>query len=195
MENMLLTHYTDRRNVETIRQEGVLRCALALMNKREKMRYAGERRPESMPVSCGAVLRDQEPLNRKRLAFCDGASFAEFVRYLNGHVFFWADNYASEQSRKRFRNKYSHPGHIGIRCQLADLHAANSKADILYSPYNSGSTPRIPKEHPRHLKLFQLLNKRGNRRFVEVVVRGKVYLPQKTEVEYESGKWHPFFRP
>ncbi|MGI9337790.1 MAG: DUF7002 family protein [Gammaproteobacteria bacterium] len=192
MENMLLTHYTHWRNIEAIRQKGVLLCALSLMNKREQARLAGTKRDKSEQVSCGAILNDQQPLNRVRLVFSDGARFDDFVRYLNGHVFFWPNNYAGEQARNNFRGKYRHPGHIGLRCPLADL---REKHDILYSPYNSGSMPRIPDKYPRHLNLFQPIEKRGDQRLVEVVVRGKVYLPKNTKVEYENGEWRPFFRP
>lgn len=193
MENMLLTHYTDSRNVEVIREGRVLRCALSLMDRRERSRLAREPRPDSLMVSCGAVLRDQKPLTSGRIVLCDGVKFDEFVRYLNGHVFFWSDKHPSKKYHKNFRGKYRYPKHVGIRCRLADLRDANPRAEILYSPWNSGSTPHAPKSSPRCLNLFQPLPKVG--RIAEVVVRGKVNLPKNTEIEYDDGEWRSFFRP
>ena len=188
---MLLIHYTDKRNLAAIRESGVLKCALSLMTPGEAKTHAREKRADSVPLS-RAVLRDQQPLF-PRIVLSDGASFADFVRYLNRHVFFWPNSSAGEKCREAFRRKYQHPDHIGLCCNLRDLRDANKGAEILYSPYNSGSTPRNPKKSPRSLDLFQPLESRGGRRLVEVVVRGQVWLPDNTQQEGEDGKWSPFF--
>ena len=180
---MILTHYTDQRNLAVIRGSGVLKCALSLMTPREAKSLAGEKRMDSIPL-LRAVLRDQQPLF-PRIVLSDGASFADFVRYLNGHVFFWASSSAGEKCREGFRLKYPRPDHIGLRCNLRDLQDVNPNTEILYSPFNSGSTPRSPRKSPRSLNLFQPLKSRGGHRLVEVVVRGKIRLPDNTKWDCE----------
>ena len=182
---MNLTHYTDRRNLEAIRKSGFLRCALSLMTPSEAKVHANEKRPEPLPLS-RAILRDQQPLF-PRIVFSDGATFAEFVKYLNGHVFFWPDTSDGEKYRQSFREKYQHPAHVGLRCGLRDLRDANPDAEVLFSPYNSGSTPWFPEKSPRSLSLFQPLKSRGRERLVEVVVRGQVQLPNNTIFEDGHG--------
>jgi len=186
-----LTHYTDSRNLDAIRETGALHCALSMMDANERARYAKEKREESLPLESGAVLRDQRPLS-DRIVFCDGAKLSEFIEYLNGHVFFWPGFYRGEQCRKSFCKKYRYPKHVGLRCKLGDLRTKNPGTAFLFSRYNSGATPRNPKKSPRCLRLFQPLEKRNGKSLVEVVVRTKVCLPDNTEEEYATEKWRPF---
>ena len=188
---MLLTHYTDRCNLKAIREDRVLKCALSLMELRGRLDLARTRRVDSTPIACGVVLRDQQPLDEKRLVFCDGSTLPDFVEYLNGHVFFWAGD---NDRRKSFCDKYPRSKCIGLRCNLSSLRAANPDAEILFSPYNSGSTPYNPKKSPRCLNLFQPLNSRRDRPIMEIVVRGRIQLPDNTEQECEDGEWVRFFR-
>ena len=189
---MWLIHYTYKRNLDRIKDAHELRCALSLMNECQKKVYAEEKRSE--PLECkAAVLRDQKPLT-KRIQFNNGTTLAEFVEYLNKHVFFWPDRYAGKQARKRFRGKYPYSeGHIGLRCQLCDLIAENPKIEMLFSRYNSGSTPRRPEISPRCRELFQPLKTRNGRRLVEVVAHKKIRLPDNTEWECGEDKWRRFF--
>ena len=180
---MVLTHYTDARNLDAIKESGILKCALFLMTPDEAKIHAEKKRADSIPLS-RAVLRDQQPLY-PHIVLSDGATFADFVKYLNGHVFFWPDISAGIKSRKSFRTKYQRPDHIGLRCNLQDLRDANQETRILHSPFNSGSTPRSPKKSPRSLNLFQPLESHSGRRIVEVVVRGEVRLPDKVEWDCE----------
>lgn len=190
---MWLTHYTDCQNYRKIQDTRVLRCALRLMNEDESVHHARTKRSKSLPLTA-AVLRDQQPLT-ERIVLCDGATFDDFVEYLNGHVFFWPSNYTGEQCREKFQQRYARSGHIDIqlRCRLSDLRAANPDAKILFSSYNSGATPRDPEKSPRCRNLFQPLESRGGKRLVEVVVRGEVQLPDNTEVKCEKDEWREFF--
>ena len=189
---MLLTHYTDCRNLEAIKKSGILKCALRLMTQTEEKVHAEEKREDSIPFA-RAVLRDQKPLF-PRIVLSDGASFADFVKYLNGHVFFWSDYHsAGKRYRENFRAIYPHPRHIGLRCDLQSLRDANPGVEILFSPFNSGSTPRSPKKSPRSLNLFQPLESRGGQRLAEVVVWKEVRLPDNTQIECEDGNWRDFF--
>ena len=189
---MFLIHYTDRCNLEMIRECRVLKCARSLMTPDEVTKWARVPRPELVPLSCGAVLRDQQPLT-SRIVLSDGAPFAEFVQYLNGHVFFWPDSSDGKRHRKTFRARYQHPCNVGLRCDLRSLRDANPGVEILFSPFNSGSTPRSPKKSPRSLNLFQPLETRGGQRLAEVVVWNEVRLPDNTQIECEDGNWRDFF--
>ena len=191
---MLLTHYTHKCNRPAIEGGGRILSALSLMEQHGRMDLARERRKCCEQIAPGVILRDQQPL-RPRIVLSDGASFADFVKYLNGHVFFWPDSSAGKRRREAFRaKKYQHPHHIGLRCDLQSLRDANPGVRILFSPFNSGSTPRSPRKSPRSLRLFQPLKSRGGRPLAEVVVRGVVRLPDNTQIECEDGQWHPFFR-
>ena len=182
---MLLTHYTHKCNRPAIEGGGRILSALSLMELHGRMDLARERRKECEQIASGVILRDQQPL-RPRIVLSDGASFADFVKYLNGHVFFWSDYHLDgERYRENFRAIYSRPCHIGLRCDLRSLRDANPGVEILFSPFNSGSTPRSPKKSPRSLNLFQSLESRGGQRLAEVVVRGEVRLPDKVEWDCE----------
>ena len=187
----ILTHYTDRENLDRIWETRTLRCALDLMDDCEKACWSKKKRCDFVPVKL-AVLRDQQPLTDGIVLCATFADFDEYVQYLNGHVFFWPSHSAGKIRRKEFRKKYTHPKHVGLRCRLSALTAANPKTEILFSPYNSGATPRInPKNSPRGL--FQPLQSRKGLAFVEAVVKSEVLLPDCTEYEYEEEKWDKFF--
>ena len=190
---MWLIHYTDRRNLQAIRETRMLKSALLLMNETEKKYYARKKRGESLPLKNGAVLRDQQPLS-DRIVFCGGTNLSEYIEYLNTHVFFWPASSAGKQYRKNFREKYPHPEHIGLRCKLDDLREANPDAEILFSKYNSGATPRCnPAKSPRCLRLFRPLEKRRGEKLVEIVVQNENILPHNTEKECAAEKWRRLF--
>ncbi|MDD9814862.1 MAG: hypothetical protein OXU31_02610 [Gammaproteobacteria bacterium] len=163
------------------------------MNDGERKTYAKEKRDKCEKMSGGVVLRDQQPLNADKIEFSDGTKFRQYVMYLNKHVFFWPGNYRGRKGIAAFRKKY--PGHIELRCKLGDLLDNESEDKVLFSPYNSGATPRNPKKSPRCLCLFQPLKSRKGQSFVEVVFRGQVRLPDNIKYKTENGKWHPFFTP
>lgn len=190
--DLALRHYTDHRNLDQIKKMRVLRCALCLMNKTERAHHATKKRAGAMPTGGGAVLRDQQPLS-ERIVFSDNATLADFVEYLNGHVFFWPSGCQGEKARQNFCGKYQYPKHIGLSCQLSDLIAANPETKILFSRYNSGCTPRCPVKSPRSLALFQPLNLCDKQPLVEVVVKGEVRLPDNTKWECKNGQWREFF--
>lgn len=189
-----LTHFIDPHNKARLQNSGsrLLKCALCLMNVRERKIHAEKKRDNCEKMSGGVVLRDQQPLNADKIKFSDGTKFPRYVMYLNKHVFFWPDNHRGRKGIAAFRKKY--PGHVELRCRLGGLLDSQDEDKVLFSPYNSGATPRNPKKSPRCLDLFQPLKSRKGRTFVEVVFRGKVQLPDDTEYKTDDGKWHPLFR-
>ena len=202
-----LFHLIDPRNFDALRECGVLRCASSLMNAEERAEHEKKKREADVTlITTGVVLRDQQPFSDK-IVLCDGTTFPEYVQYINQHVFFWTSKVPD-----RFCNKYSH--HIRLRCQFSDLATENPKTKILFSPYNSGSTPRKLNESPRCCCLFRGLTAcrkkqpmkclRGiescpwfsgdkERDIVEIVVHGKVKLPRNTQYKNERGAWCAFF--
>ena len=189
---MMLYHFTFCENLPFIRRDGALLSAATLLDKCGAGDEKTQKRNRRIKLPCGRILRDQFPLT-EHLVFSDGANLAQFVRYLNRHVFFWPDNSRGKKCRDSFRAKYRRPKNVGLRFGFADLREANPKAEFLYSPYNSGAMPRNPKKSPRSLCLFQPLQSRGSERLVEIVVRGKIRLPENTEMEDDNGKWGLFF--
>ena len=181
---MILTHYTDARNLDAIRESGILQCALSLMTPDEVAEYSSIIRPQCLPLSCGAALRDQQPMLRRKIQ-----PTPEEVKHLNEHVFFWAepDNGKRNFERVKFHRKYKRLNcfHLGLHCSLDDLRAKNSEIDILYAPHNLGA-----KENGGRYRLLQLCEEKLA---VEVVVRKQVRLPKNTQEEYETGKWRNLF--
>ena len=181
---MILTHYTDARNLNAIRESSIFKCALSLMTPDEAKKLACIPRPQCKPISCGAILRDQQPLLCREIP-----PTPEDVKRLNEYVFFWADLIGRKEkfSRKMFYWKYKRLKrfHLGLRCSLGDLRSVNPGIDILYAPHNLGA-----KENEGRYRLLQLCEEKLA---VEVVVRGQVRLPKNTQEEYETGKWRNFF--
>jgi hypothetical protein len=143
------------------------------------------RRPGEVPLSHprhgAAVLNDNLPLSEGALAGCldDGLSPADWLRLLNGRVFFWAD----EDGLARLLNARMNRGRTrGVlvfdTLSLVSAHAAR----VELSPINSGATIRRPAR--RGLGTFTPLGalsyrdwqrRRGGRdRVVEVAVRGGI---------------------
>lgn len=189
--DMELFHFIDPCNKSKICKDRELRSALCLMNDEEREKIAHTKRKECEELANGAILRDQKPLDGNRIEFCDNTTFPEYVYYLNEHVFFWTNTGRSNECMEAFGEKYK--THIKLRCQLSDLKEKNPCAEILYSRYNSGATPRTPSEHPRSSSMFQPLASKKGETLVEIVVKGKVKLPDNTEYQCKDKSWKKLF--
>ena len=179
---MFLIHYTDRCNLEMIRECRVLKCARSLMTPDEVTKWARVPRPKPVPLSCGAVLRDQQPL-------LDAAE-PEHIEYLNEHVFFWAESEGGKGNflRHMFYQKYKRRKcfHLGLRCSLCALRETNPRVGVLHASRNIGTKQgKALRHHP--------LQPHEEKRAKEVVVRGEVLLPGNTQIECEDGQWRDFF--
>ena len=181
---MLLTHYTHKCNLPAIRKSGKIWCAHSLMEQHGRLDLARARRKHSEKIAPGVILRDQSVLKKGRIK-AYAMDFDEFVEYLNGHVFFWADTVNGNKARHGFRRKYKRPDHVGLRCHLDDLRSANRGVSILFAPYNSAWEgmwlPFCPLESDKEASA------------VEVNVPERVRLPDNTQQEGEDGEWRPFF--
>ena len=173
---MLLTHYTHKCNRPAIEGGGRILSALSLMELHGRMDLARERRKECEQIASGVILRDQSVLRKgKEKERC--MDFKDFVKYLNRHVFFWADTVEGEKARRGFRKKYPRPNHVGLRCRLDDLREANPDADIFFAPYNSAFEGRWIQ--------FCRLTPDKEELAVEVNFPGAVQLPDKVEWDCE----------
>lgn len=87
----------------------------------------------------GAVLRDQGPLSEVRLAACldDGLTCADWLRLLNGRVFFWPKRLRLEEllAARAYRGRT----HTVLTIDTASLLAAHGPR-VLLSSINSGAT-------------------------------------------------------
>ena len=179
---MLLTHYTHKCNRPAIEGGGRILSALSLMGLHGRMDLARERRKECEQIASGVMLRDQSVLRKSRVKECS-MDFEDFVEYLNGHVFFWADTVEGEKARRGFREarrgfrEKKYPNDVGLRCRLDDLREANPEADILFAPYNSAFEGRWIQ--------FCRLTPDKEELAVEVNFPGAVRLPDKVEWDCE----------
>ena len=180
---MFLTHHTDESNLDGIRKTRILRCASWLMTLAGAEKIVCVPRPQNTPLSCGALLRDQQPLFNREIP-----PTPEEVRHLNEHVFFWACNKRADFFRKMVQRGYKRRGCFLSRlgCSLDDLRSVNSGKGILYACENTGGKKSGVQHYP-------LQSPGDESRAMEVIVRGEVRLPDNTQIECEEGKWRDFF--
>ncbi len=93
----VLFHMADARNWASIQEHGLLSTSALLglyeVQGPERQAIESARRPAMVTISSAqgnAYVRDQHPLQMSALASClDGMSPQEWLRLLNGRVFFW----------------------------------------------------------------------------------------------------------
>lgn len=108
----------------------------------ERERLLAAIRPESVtlsdPVLGPAVVRDNKPLNEKKLAVClEDLDVPSFLRLLNGRVFFWLTPKRLEDllGARAYRDR----SHLVLTVDTAAL-VQRHQSSISLSPINSGST-------------------------------------------------------
>lgn len=97
----LVYHMAERGSWPSIREHGLLSTKAALdfyqVNGRRRVELESYRRPKKEAIEHPnygrLILRDQKPLNEKRLAGCleDGLTPCDWYEILNGKTFFWAE--------------------------------------------------------------------------------------------------------
>jgi|SRR5580704_15638075 len=123
--------------------------------REERNAIEAHRRPSKVtlthPVHGEAVIRDQKPLNEKRLASClsGGITVEEWLRLLNGRVFFWVEEARLDTLRgaEAYRAERQLVLTIDTR-SLVEAHGAR----ILLTHMNTGATR--PFAHPRGRDTF-----------------------------------------
>ena len=141
-----LWHMAEAGSWPLIREHGLLSTS-ALLDRfgvegaaREAIEAA--RRPRSVPVPGapdGVVVRDNGPLNEKRLAACldGGLQPRDWYRLLNGRAFLWP----SRERLETLMRAYAGQAHDVIEVATAELVAAH-RDRIELSPINSGAIGR-----------------------------------------------------
>ena len=117
----------------------------------------------SHPVHGSAVLRDQLPLSEAKLEAClEDMTVSEWLRLLNGRVFFWLNRnrLAKLLDAKAYRNEDHEVITFDTR-RLLERHANR----VELSPINSGSTlfnaARRGSKTFRPLSIYDVVEKRG----------------------------------
>ncbi len=142
-----LFHMAEEGSWPSIRARGLLSTSALLdlygLVGEERARIEGARRPASIVLAPGVVIRDNGPLNEKNLArSLDGdLKPADWYRLLNGRVFFWL-------SRQRLQKLlgarlYREKAHEVLEAEARPLVEAY-RDSIELSPMNSGATGRFP---------------------------------------------------
>src|SRR5689334_19441261 len=87
-----LYHLTHRENLSSINKTGFLRSAAAWMLSSNIMDGMTRKRDAALVISSknGTVyIRDQQPLHKGNVELQGGWTFEDFVKDLNGRIFFW----------------------------------------------------------------------------------------------------------
>jgi hypothetical protein len=141
-----LYHMAEAGSWDSVRQHGLLstRSLLDLFEVGEPLRsqILRHKRPASVrlehPVHGTAVVRDQIPLSKAKLAAClTDMSFEEWLDMLNTRVFFWLDEPHLETLLSA--GAYQAHAHDVIHVDTAALIERHYEL-ITLSPINSGST-------------------------------------------------------
>jgi len=178
----------------SIQKHGLLSTS-ALLNLFEvsrKSRLAIEtcRRPMPVtlthPVYGTAVIRDQKPLSEKRLAkcLCDGITVKQWLKLLNGRVFFWLEEarLAKLRGAQAYRAQRQLVLTIDTR-RLVEAHAAR----IFLTHMNTGATR--PFAHKRGRDTFCTIENyqfQKRRRAVELTVASEVHDVSKYVLKVEE---------
>lgn len=141
-------------------------------------------------------VRDQKPLRQGQMRLEPGYSFQEFLRELNGRVFFWPGKLGGPNSYGlRHAQRYAGTEELLIlRCPLRDLVGVNPEKCLYVCRFNSGAPRRNPKtgRSPRGPETFRTLDDAdcnpGD--VVEISFRESVRLPPTTEFAATlAGPW------
>ena len=152
-----LWHLTDAGNVERIRRtKRRLECAATLLRAGGCAACIGKRRKSSCVVRVDGDdvhIRDQKPLRDGNMRLPEGWTFERFVKFLNGHVFFWPGTAQTPKGRgkghfKRYVDECPMGSVTVLRVPTKDLFAANHPVSPLFSRYNSGSPGHNNKGEP-----------------------------------------------
>jgi hypothetical protein len=197
-----LFHLTARSNVKRINRTRSLQSAAFLFAASGDGVMIDRKRTDIHEIEVdGEVvsIRDQAPLHKGNIRFQGGWSFADLVRHLNEHVFFWPGSESGPIAYGvRHFERYRDGAPVLLRVRCESLVAANSDRAPLFCKFNSGS-PRCS---------GGLGSVRGPTTFVEspscdftpgkvveVTFREQVLLPGDVEMgNSPSGLWTQLFR-
>lgn len=183
-----LFHVTARENADALADTLTLQPADTLLRWAGRQELSRVRRRESIAVQAGVhriVLKDQAPLIAANAELAPGWDFADFIEFLNRHVFFWPGTARGPIAHgQRLHSRYESDGPLVLRIPTEDLFAANATELVRFAAFNTGA-PRMTggRRSPRGPDLFQIASEFPRRasEVVEVAYRSSVALPETTE--------------
>jgi len=139
-------HLTSVSNLANIAKQKQIFSATKLLISSGRRDLLALKRKESEQVKIGGntlMIRDQSPLHEGNMTLPKDYSFSDFIKYLNGHVFFWpGDEDSPIPYGQRHFERYKHQKPAIIRIEISALLAINTEP--YFSKCNSGS-PRCSK--------------------------------------------------
>jgi hypothetical protein len=187
-------HVTARENLPALSRAMQLFPAATLMRKAGRADQLRWRRSIPLSLSAGTetyTLKDQAPLLEVNVSLGAGWAFGDFVEYLNEHVFFWpgtADGPIGAGVRLLARYEEGAPAVLQI--PTAALLEANSDAEPLFCPFNSGTARQQQGRRVlRDSRLFRTAADfpRPASQVVELVFRSAVLLPAESSYLVPEG--------
>lgn len=171
---------------------------------KDRIAIEAHRRPNSItlthPIHGVAVIRDQKPLIEKRLASClrDGITVEQWLRLLNGRVFFWLEE--SRLGVLRGAQAYRAQRQLVPTADTRRLVEAHAD-QILLTPINTGATRSFAAERGQDTfstieiypfetrrKVVELTIERGVENIAEYVLKAEELGGGQGAVTIWSGK-------
>jgi len=188
-----LYHVTARANQIALTRDRRIEPAAALFRRAGRTDLLRWRRPDAVTVQVDGdqiVIKDQRPLIEANLSLDGAWELADFVEYLNEHVFFWPGRSEGPiQAGVRLHGRYEASAPLVLRVPTRDLIEANPAVEPLFCPFNSGA--------PRHQGGRRA--RRGPRLFtpaadfprresevIELAFRTAVGLPDTTQIRVDD---------
>jgi hypothetical protein len=189
-----LYHVTARENRAALVRERSIWPAAELMRRAGRSDLLRWRRPDSVSLRIGSeqiVIKDQRPLVEANLSLDGSWGLADFVEYLNQHVFFWPGRADGPIAHgQRLLDRYDASSPLVLRIPTADLLRVNRDCEPLFCPFNSGAPRQNQGKRARRGPQLFTPAARFTRReseVIELAFRGGVVLPGSTEVHTSSG--------
>jgi hypothetical protein len=138
-----LYHVTALENLTSVRRTRRLEPAAAIMRRAGRGDLVRWRRPFPVTLLCDGetiVLKDQALLIEEQVSLFRDWSFADFVEYMNDHVFFWpGTDRGPVKSGVELPYHESGTASVTLRIPFDDVLAANPTALPLFCSVNSGA--------------------------------------------------------
>jgi hypothetical protein len=192
-------HVTARENLSFLRSSQRICTTLNLLESAGRSELADTRRREYLILKLPdgtVVLKDQKPLIEANTELSEGWRFSDFVRFLNGFVYFWPGSQSGPIGPgRRLLQHYEVDGPLVLRVPTVDLLQKNSSLRPLFSAFNSGA-PRYHsgRKAKRGPDLFSEADKfpRKASEVRELAFRGNTVLPESTSFRAGHG-WAELF--
>jgi hypothetical protein len=191
-------HVTQGPNLTGVARARKLFPAADLIRRSGETHLLGTRREKARPITVEGqtyVLQDQKPLIFANAELQAGWREADFVEFLDQHVFFWPGvDSGPIKYGARLLDHYEGERPAVLRVGVVELFDANLELTPLFCAFNSGA-PRMQgsRRGARGPDLFLPAHRfpRPAGKAIELVFRGGVNLPSGAEFRTVEGTWVP----